>query len=283
MQRHLASLAGFLSMGIMITGQLTKATSIALKAYSAPFGLLSANAADRVMAANVPDFRGRMSQLVTSNGSGSPSDLGIAVANAHADVFGVQIPDCFAELYIAREEQLDAGHNYVGHGNTWKLLVDPVPPMMPCVFQTANVVGVEHSTVSFAADGDLTAAPDRVMLNLPLSALTVCTTSGVLPSTPQSLILHKIAVEGEIGNWQANGVQAVIYSVLTNAESASRVSEVTDMRRSGEDTVNIPLRFFGTTSARQTGQPPAGELATYICDTFTIARLRHLVWSLLDV
>eukprot|EP00971_Amphidinium_carterae_P044545 875994-Amphidinium_carterae.1 len=72
-----------------------------------------------------------MSELVTSNGPGSPSDLGVAMDNAHADAFGVVVPDCFAELFVARDEELEAGEHFVGYGNGWKLLVDPVPPMMP--------------------------------------------------------------------------------------------------------------------------------------------------------
>eukprot|EP00971_Amphidinium_carterae_P218740 4341839-Amphidinium_carterae.1 len=106
------------------------------------------------------------------------------MANAHADAFGVAVPDCFAELFVARDEELEAGEHFVGYGNGWKLMVDPVPPMMPCVFQTANLICIEHSTSGFAVPGDLTASPDRVMLNVSLSALTVCTTSGVLPSAP---------------------------------------------------------------------------------------------------
>eukprot|EP00971_Amphidinium_carterae_P271607 5389363-Amphidinium_carterae.1 len=102
---------------------------------------------------------------------------------------------------------------------------------------------------------------------MPQDAMSVSVTSGILPLAPQSLLLHKVALESEVANWSVNGFQLIRHAVITSAESVSRVSEVTDMRRAGEEQILIPIRLNGTTSARSTERPAAGELASFVIRT----------------
>eukprot|EP00971_Amphidinium_carterae_P139310 2760454-Amphidinium_carterae.1 len=75
LQSHMATLPGFLAVGVLVSGQITKAFSMSMKAFSATIGLMCANDASVVLGTGVADFRPRMTGIVAANGPGDLSDL----------------------------------------------------------------------------------------------------------------------------------------------------------------------------------------------------------------